>query len=106
MFSFSIGRSVIPEWKRAESYLRDVPVLKGLAKAWFMVYLARRNNKQSRAAALHDYIRVTRFDGDWIQRVPGLSTHTVPDQTGGLRFSPAHNEILALVARHALGEAT
>lgn len=94
----------LPEWKTAGSHLHDVPVLKGLAKAWFMVYLARRNSKAGKASLVHAYIKNTRFDDAWIESVPGLKTHTVPGQEGQLRFSAAHNEILALVLKHALGE--
>src|SRR5262249_17502716 len=45
------------EWVREGSLLREVPVLKGLAKAWFMVFLARRNNQLPKAEKLRNFVR-------------------------------------------------
>lgn len=96
------------EWRRSGSLLREVPVLKGLAKAWFYVFLARRNSRRDRHDQLLAYLACCRFDRAWMEAVPGLSAHTVPADTGsdngvGFRFSPAHNDIMALIVRDALG---
>lgn len=91
------------EWKREDSALREVPVLKGLAKSWFMVFLAKRNNKAARADALRNYITSTTFDNAWMEAVPGLKEHTVATPEGGWRFSPAHNDIVGAIQRHAVG---
>jgi hypothetical protein len=90
------------DWKREGSRLREVPVLKGLAKAWFQVFCAKRNRKLEKAAKLREYIRTTIFDDAWVGRVPSLATHTVPAEGGGVRFSPAHNDIVAAIVTHAL----
>jgi hypothetical protein len=93
-----------PEWKREGSLLREVPVLKGLAKAWFYVFTAKRNSRLAKAEMLRAYIRKTKFDGEWMESVPGLVVHTVPTEDGGFRFSPAHNDIVSLIVAHAFGE--
>jgi hypothetical protein len=91
------------EWSREGSILREVPVLKGLAKAWFMVYLARRNSKSAKAAHLFNFIQITTFDTAWMESVPGLKEHTVATPDGGWRFSPAHNDIVGAIQRHVVG---
>ena len=92
------------EWARSATLLRDVPVLKGLAKAWFYVFVARRKRKGDKAEQLRAYIRKTNFDRTWMESVPGLTAHTVPNEgEPGFRFSPAHNDILARIVEHALG---
>jgi hypothetical protein len=92
-----------PEWKREGTLLHEVPVLKGLAKAWFYVFIAKRNRKEGKAVALRNYIRTTKFDNAWVDVVPGLREHTVPaDNALKFRFSPAHNDILARVVNHIL----
>jgi hypothetical protein len=91
------------EWHRSDSLLHEGPVLKGLAKAWFYVFIARRNKKAGKAEQLRAYIRKTKFDGDWVESVPGLRAHTVPTENdNGLRFSAAHNEIVRRIVDHAL----
>lgn len=91
------------EWKRPDSLLREVAVLKGLAKAWFYVFVAKRNNQFPKASRVREYIRTTVFNSDWAKAVPGLETHTVPTEDGrGLRFSPAHNDIVARIVADAL----
>jgi hypothetical protein len=90
-----------PEWKRDNSVIREAPVLKGLAKAWFYVFLARRNNQSAKAERLRRYIRTTTFDRGWMESVPGLAEHTVPAQNAlGFRFAPSHNEIVARIVSH------
>lgn len=92
------------EWDRPGTLLRDVPVLKGLAKAWFYVFVAKRNNQLPKAEVLRSYIRRTMFDRAWLEAVPGLMAHTVPAENAvGLRFSPAHNDIVATIVAHSLG---
>src|SRR5262249_19155511 len=91
------------EWRRLGTLLREVPVLKGLAKAWFYVFIARRNKKEDKAVQLRAYVRKTVFDRDWMESVPGMASHTVPtDVEPGFRFSPAHNDIVARIVDHAL----
>jgi hypothetical protein len=91
------------EWRRSGSVLHELPVLKGLAKAWFYVFIARRNSKGGKAEQLRRYIRQTKFDREWMESVPGLKAHTVPTESEpGFRFSPAHNDIVACVVNHAL----
>lgn len=91
------------DWKRPGSLFREVPVLKGLAKAWFMVFLARRNNQLAKADKLRAYIRSTPFDSAWLDSVPGLRELSVPaDNESGIRFSPAHNEIVSKLVNHIL----
>jgi len=86
------------EWKRPGSLLREVPVLKGLAKAWFYVFLARRNSRLERAASIRSYIRETVFNREWVDSVANLSGHIVPaDTKAGFRFSPAHNDIVTAI---------
>ncbi len=93
-----------PEWRRKNALLHEVPVIKGLAKAWFYVFLARRHQKRNHAEKLRAYIRQTRFDREWVDRVEGLSAHIVPaDNNLGFRFSPAHNDIVAKIVANALG---
>ncbi len=93
------------EWRRQDSLLHDVPVLKALAKAWFYVFVARRNQARDKAELLRTYIRKTVFDRNWMQSVPGLEAHTVPAETElGFRFSPAHNDIVARIVEHVLGK--
>ena len=92
------------EWNREGTLLRDVPVLKGLAKSWFYVFLAKRNSQLAKAEKLRAYIRRTQFDKAWMETVPGLAAHTVPAENAvGFRFSPAHNDIVAKISAHALG---
>jgi hypothetical protein len=91
------------DWNRKGSLLREVSVLKGLAKAWFYVFVARRNKREDKAEALRGYIRKTAFDAAWMESVPGLKAHTVPIEGDGFRFSPAHNDIVACIVGHALG---
>src|SRR5207244_8770158 len=92
-----------PEWNRADSLIHEVPVLKALAKAWFYVFLARRNNKLPKATQLRTFIRHTVFDKPWVESVPGLLAHTVPAENGvGFRFSPAHNDIVARIVAEIL----
>lgn len=93
----------LPEFKREGSLLREVVVLKGLAKSWFYVHLAKRNSQSAKAERLRDYIRNTRFDPAWADSVPGLDAHTVPGESGSFRFSPAHNDIVARIVAHVLG---
>lgn len=91
------------EWKRPGTLLREVPVLKGLAKAWFYAFVARRNRRAEKAVQLRSYLRKTVFDRPWMESVPGLNAHTVPTEgEPGFRFSPAHNDIVARVVEHAL----
>jgi hypothetical protein len=91
------------EWRRPDSLLHEVPVLKGLAKAWFYVFVARRNRKEEKAVQLRAYIRKTVFDRAWMESVPGLNSHTVPTEgEPGFRFSPAHNDIVARIVEKAL----
>src|SRR5690606_21971106 len=91
------------EWKDDESLIHEVPVLKALAKAWFYVFIARRNSRADKAEVLRAYVRKTKFDADWMASVPGLKAHTVPaENPHGFRFSPAHNDIVARVVEHAL----
>lgn len=91
------------EWQRKGSVLSEVPVLKGLAKAWFMVHLARRNSKATRAQQLYNFIQNTVFDTVWMESVDGLKEHTVQTPDGGWRFSPAHNDIVGAIQRHVVG---
>jgi DNA-sulfur modification-associated len=92
------------DWNREGTLLRDVPVLKGLAKSWFYVFLAKRNSQLAKAEKLRAYIRRTQFDKAWMEAVPGLAAHTVPAENAvGFRFSPAHNDIVAKISAHALG---
>lgn len=87
-----------PEWKRSGTLVRDVPVLKGLAKAWFYVFLARRNNRADMATQVRRYVMETTFDEKWVDSVAGLKSHTVPADTEvGFRFSPAHNDIVGAI---------
>jgi len=91
------------EWRRPQSLLRQVPVLKSLAKAWFYVFVARRNRKLEKAEQLRAYIRKTKFDREWMETVPGLKAHTVPaENEHKFRFSPAHNDIVARIVEHSL----
>jgi hypothetical protein len=91
------------EWRRPGSLLHDVPVLKGLAKAWFYVFVARRNKKSDRQVQIRTYIRKAKFDRNWMESVPGLKDHTVPaENESGFRFSPAHNDIVARIVSHVL----
>lgn len=93
-----------PEWRRKNSLLHEVPVIKGLAKAWFYVFLARRHQRRNQAEKLRAYIRQSRFDNVWVDQVEGLKSHTVPaDNETGFRFSPAHNDIVAKIVANALG---
>lgn len=93
-----------PDWaKKNGTFIHDVPVIKGLAKAWFMVFLARRKNKLDKAAALRKYLRETAFGSDWIDTVPGLRGLTIPGDKEQTRFSPAHNEIVPKIVNHILG---
>jgi hypothetical protein len=92
-----------PEWGRPGSLIREVPVLKALAKAWFYVFLARRNSRLAKAPQLRTFIPHTTFDKDWVDSVPGLVAHTVPaDNEAGFRFSPAHNDIVARIVGEVL----
>ncbi len=92
-----------PEWQREGTLLREVPVLKALAKAWFYCFIARRNKKEDKAAALRAYIRSTVFDKAWMESVPKLSDHTVASEgEPGFRFSPAHNDIVGAIVAHVL----
>lgn len=93
------------EWKRPGSLIREVPVLKGLAKAWFYVFLARRNNRHGQAARVRSYVRDTKFDRAWVESVPSLKDHTVPaDNDAGFRFSPAHNDIVTTIVSDVFGD--
>jgi hypothetical protein len=92
-----------PEWVRPGSLIREVPVLKALAKAWFYVFLARRNNRHAKATQLRTFIRQTVLDKEWVDKVPGLIDHTVPaDNEVKFRFSPAHNDIVARIVPEIL----
>lgn len=92
-----------PEWGRSGSLIHEVPVLKALAKAWFYVFLARRNNRLAKATQLRTFIRQNVFDKEWVESVPGLAAHTVPaDNEVGFRFSPAHNDIVARIVSEVL----
>lgn len=91
-----------PEFARDGSRLREIPVLKALAKTWFMVYLAKRNSQRARAARLNEYVSQARFDDQWMEGVSGLKRHTVPTEDGGWRFSPAHNDIVGAIVRDIL----
>jgi hypothetical protein len=92
------------EWRRANSLLHELPVLKALAKAWFYVFVARRNQRRDKSEELRAYIRKTVFDRNWMESVPGLKVHTVPAAGElGFRFSPAHNDIVARIVEHAIG---
>ncbi len=91
------------DWKREGTLLREVPVLKALAKAWYMVHLAGRNRQQEKAKQLREYISGKRFDRDWVKSVNGLDAHTVPAADGGFRFSPAHNDIVTKIVADVLG---
>jgi hypothetical protein len=91
-----------PDWKRPESLLRELAVVKGLAKAWFLVFLAKRNKQDGKGPQLREYMRSKRFDATWVEGVPGLQAHTVPTPEGGVRFSPAHNDIVAKIVADAL----
>jgi hypothetical protein len=92
-----------PEWDRRGSLIREVPVLKALAKAWFYVFLARRNSRLHKAPQLRSFVRQTVFDKAWVEAVPGLNAHTVPaDNDAGFRFSPAHNDIVARIVGEIL----
>jgi hypothetical protein len=93
------------EWGAPSTLLREVPVLKGLAKAWFYVFVARRRRKADKATQLRGYIERTSFDREWMETVPGLKSHTVPnDGNPGFRFSPAHNDIVARIVDHAINQ--
>jgi hypothetical protein len=92
-----------PAWLQDDALLREAPVLKGLAKAWFYVFLARRNAQPGKADKIRAYIRNSRFDREWIESVPGLSQLVVPtSDASGVRFSPAHNDIVSKIVTHAL----
>jgi len=94
----------VKEWRRSGSLLHEMPVLKALAKAWFYVFVARRNQRRDKAEELRAYIRKTVFNRNWMESVPGLEAHTVPAAGDlGFRFSPAHNDIVALIVEHAIG---
>ena len=95
-----------PDWNREGTLLRDVPVLKGLAKAWFYVFVAKRNKRDNMAEPLRAYIRKTVFDKAWMESVPDLKAHTVPLENDGFRFSPAHNDIVGCIVRHTVGTET
>jgi hypothetical protein len=92
-----------PEWKRDGTLLQELAVMKGLAKAWFMVFLARRNAKTPRAAHIRQYLRSTRFDDAWKDSIPGLRSHVVSHADGSWRFSPAHNDIVGLIVKAVVG---
>jgi len=90
------------EWKRQGTLLREIAVLKGLAKSWFYVFIAKRMSRLAKAPQLREYIRTTRFDAEWATSVDGLADHTVATEDGGIRFSPAHNDIVARIVAHTL----
>jgi len=50
----------MPAWQRQNSLLHEIPVLKALAKAWFYVFIARRNQQRDKAEQLRAYIFVRR----------------------------------------------
>jgi hypothetical protein len=93
-----------PEWSREGTLLKEVPVLKGLAKAWFYVFIAKRNNKLAKATILRRYMADTIFTDSWIDTVPGLAEHTLAARDGGQRrLAPTHNDIVARIVTHILG---
>jgi len=92
----------LPEWNRPGTILREVPLIKALAKCWFMVHLARRNSKSAKSTHLNSYMQNTTFDQSWIESVPGLKEHTIPTEAGR-RFSPTHNDIVGSIQRHIVG---
>jgi hypothetical protein len=93
------------EWSREDSLLHEIPVLKGLAKAWFYVFIAKRNKRDGNAADIRSYIDRTTFDKAWAEGVDGLMAHTVAsDNAVGFRFSPAHNDIVGKIVAHVLPE--
>lgn len=92
-----------PEWKRVGSYLREVPLLKALAKAWFYVFIAKRNRRPEKAAQLRSYIRSTKFDLKWMEGIPGLKDHMLPtDHDPEWKFGPTHNDIVAKIVSDVL----
>jgi len=67
------------------------------------VFIARRNNRSSKAAQLRKYIRNTSFNEEWRESVPGLGDHIVKVDGGtSFRFSPAHNDIVARIVADVL----
>lgn len=92
------------DWRRPDSYLREVAILKGLAKAWFYVHFARRNRHPGRDRTLREYIRTTKFDNAWVEEVPDLKLFVIQTAGGGgsIRFQPAHNEIVACIVDHVI----
>lgn len=93
-----------PDWNRSGTLLREVPVLKGLAKCWFYVFVARRNNRSWKADQLRSYLKSTKFNRDWVEAVPGLPELHQQSGVDAYRFSPAHNDIVARIASHALAD--
>lgn len=89
------------EWKRKGSAIHEPPVLKGLAKAWFMVYTARRNSAAGKEDAVNAYIKTTRFDDAWVGSMHGMRQQVIESEDGW-RFAPTHNEIVRLLVRKIL----
>lgn len=92
------------EWKRKGSAIHEVAVLKGLAKAWFMVYTARRNSQAGKEEQLNEYLKTTRFDDAWVGTMHGMRQMVIAsaDTDGAWRFVPTHNHIVALIVKKAL----
>jgi len=91
------------DWSRDGTLLREVSILKALAKSWFYVFLARRNSRSWKEQDIRKYIESTKFDVDWVKSVPGLSAHAPRLEPGSVKFSQAHNDIITCLVPHVLG---
>lgn len=93
------------DFRRDGTLLRALPVLKGLAKAFWVVHRAptRFRAPQSAARVLRTTIKTTVFDDAWLFAIPGMRDLARVTDDKRIAFSPAHNEIIGKIVGAILG---
>lgn len=92
------------DFKRPESLLRSIPVMKGLAKAYWVAFRApgRFRAEAGSKRDLRATLKTTTFDKAWLMSLSGMRDLAKPQPDGSMKFSPAHNEIVAKIVASVL----
>lgn len=85
------------DFRREQSLLRAIPILKGLAKAFWVTHRApeRYRAEPSSKRTLRMLVKTTTFDKTWLAAVPGMKDLVRSQSDGSFKFAPTHNEIVA-----------
>lgn len=87
------------DFSREDSLLRSMPILKGLAKTYWVGWRAPGRYRAPAAARkeFRHLLKTNTFDKAWLLKIPGMRELSRVQPDGSIKFSPGHNEIVAKI---------